>query len=65
MAVLDSNPYLAWLLIQLGIYWEQRSEEGRGMQVSLQRLLTMPMLYVLPYDGEETRPILPFPLDFF
>lgn len=50
MAVLDSDPYLAWLLIQLGIYWKRRSEEGRGMQVCLQRLLTMPMLYVLPYD---------------
>lgn len=50
MAVLDSDPYLGWLLIQLGIYWKRGSEEGRGMQVCLQRLLTMPMLYVLPYD---------------
>lgn len=33
------------MLIQFGIFWKRSSEEGRGMQVCLQWLLTVPVCY--------------------
>lgn len=42
---LDSDLYLAWVLIQLGIYWKRNREEGRGMPFCRQWLLTMPVCY--------------------